>query len=96
MIKRKNLSNIDFDDKKIRIETPHSRQAILELGLTDNDLFKISKKQYLLMYPELKTESKDIQEKRYNHYDEKRRQAIDEAIKKREEMKKIIYIIKIK
>ena len=86
MKESKNLSNIDFNDTKMRIETPHSRQAILELGLTDNDLFKISKQQYLLMYPELKTKSKDIQVKRYNHYEEKRKQAIDEAIKKREEI----------
>jgi hypothetical protein len=63
MKEKKNLSNIDFNDKKIRIETPHSRRAILELGLTDNDLFKINKKQYLLMYPELKTELKIYKKK---------------------------------
>ena len=85
----KNILNIDFDNpspKKIHIQTPRSKQSLLELGLTENDLFKIDIKHYLLMNPELKTESKEIQEKRYEHYEEKRKQALKEAIKKREEI----------
>ena len=62
----KNILNIDFDNpspKKTRIQTPHSKQSLLELGLTENDLFKIDIKEYLLMNPELKTEPKEMQEK---------------------------------
>ena len=80
-----NILSIDFENinnRKMRIETPHSREALLELGLTERDLFKIDMKKYLSANPELKSESKEIQEKRYNHYDEKRQQAIEEVIKK--------------
>ena len=38
------------------------------------------------MNPELINESKDIQKKRYNHFEEKRIQALEEAKKKREEI----------
>ena len=86
----KNLSNIDFNNRKIRLETPKSKQALLELGLIESDLFKLDIKEYLAMNPQLKTESKENQEKRYNHYEEKRKEAIEEAIKKREEIIKSI------
>ena len=86
----KNLSNIDFNNRKTCLETPKSKQALLELGLIESDLFKLDIKEYLAMNPQLKTESKKNQEKRYNHYEEKRKEAIEEAKKKREEIIKSI------
>ena len=33
---KKNLETVDFSDRKDRIQSPHSKQAILELGLDEN------------------------------------------------------------
>ena len=38
------------------------------------------------MFPELKAESKEIQDKRYDHYNQKREEAIEKAIERREEI----------
>ena len=42
--------------------------VLLELGLEENKLYKISKKEYLDNHPELKQEKLEIQDKRYEHY----------------------------
>ena len=80
------MTNIDFDRKKVRINTPMSNRALLELGLIEDDLFKIDKKKYLSLNPQLKAESQDIQDRRYEHYEQRRQKAIEDAIRKREEI----------
>ena len=75
----KNLDNVDFTNKKIRIQTPHSKLVLQELGLEEEKLYKISKKEYLDNHPELKQEKIEIQDKRYEHYEKRRQEAIDQA-----------------
>jgi hypothetical protein len=50
-----------------------------ELGLEEEKLYKISKKEYLDNHPELKQEKAEIQDKRYEHYEKRRQEAIDQA-----------------
>ena len=47
--KLKNLDNIDFNknSKHIRIQSPRSKMALEQLGLEENRLYKMSKKDYL-------------------------------------------------
>jgi len=60
--------------------SPHSKEALLELGLELNELFFITPKEYLDMNVDLKFVDKDIQLKKYNHYNERREKKINEAI----------------
>ena len=77
----KNLDNIDFDNntKLIRIQSPRSKFALEQLGLEEERLYKISKKEYLENNLELKKEKPEILDKRYDHYEKKRLEAIKEA-----------------
>ena len=60
--------------------------ALEELGLEENKLYKISKKEYLSNHPELGQEKAEIQDKRYDHYEQRRQEAIEEARKIRSEI----------
>ena len=57
------------------------------LGLEEERLYYISFDEFLQTHPELKNVQRDLQERRYNHYEEKRKRFIEEAQKQR---KKII------
>ena len=77
--KGRNLDTVDFTNKRIRIQTPHSKMVLEELGLEENKLYKISKKEYLTNHPELNQEKQEIIDKRYDHYEERRQEAIQQA-----------------
>ena len=66
------LETVDFKNKKVRINSPKSKQALLSLGLSENELYEISMKEYIENHPELKKASSEVQEKRYNHYEQRR------------------------
>ena len=53
------------------------------LGLNEKDLYEISLKDYIDLHPELKIVPKDIQNKRYEHYNARRLKSIEEAKKLR-------------
>jgi len=46
------------------------------MGLEEDKLYKITKKEYLDNHPELKQEKEEVKEKRYEHYEQRRQ---DEA-----------------
>ena len=77
--KGRNLDTVDFTNKRIRIQTPHSKMVLEELGLEENKLYKISKKEYLTNHPELNQEKQEVIDKRYDHYEERRQEAIQQA-----------------
>ena len=83
---KKNLETVDFSNKKDRVQTAHSKQALLELGLEENKLYRIDKEKYLLRHPELKNASSEIQDKRYDHYEQRRQDQIELAKKRRNEL----------
>ena len=65
------------------------------MGIDERKLYQISKKDYISTHPELKDISKELQDKRYEHYEKKREEWISEAksmrseiIKKEEEKSK--------
>ena len=62
--------------------------VLLELGLEEDKLYKISKKEYLDNHPELKQEKQEVQDKRYEHYEKRRQEAIDQARQIRTEILK--------
>ena len=76
---KKNLDNVDFTNRKIRIQTPHSKLVLIEMGLDEDKLYKISKKEFLENHPELRKEKSEFQDKRYEHYEKRRQEAIDMA-----------------
>ena len=82
------MDNVDFTNKKIRIQTPHSKNVLLEMGLDEDKLYKISKKEYLDNHPELRQEKPEFQDKRYEHYEKRRQEAIDQARKIRADIMK--------
>ena len=70
-----------------------------ELGLDENKLYRISKKEYLSNHPELNQEKQEFIDKRYDHYEKRRQEAIKQAreirskILKEEEEQKMIPIL---
>ena len=62
--------------------------VLLELGLEEDKLYKISKKEFLENHPELRKEKSEFQDKRYEHYEKRRQEAIDQARQIRAEILK--------
>lgn len=60
--------------------SPRSLEAVNLLGLTVNELYLISMKEFFDLYPEYKCDSAEHQKKRYLHFEEKREQKIKQAI----------------
>ena len=84
-----NLSNIDFDNKANRIQSPRSKIVLKLLGLEENKLYKLSKKEYLEQHKELKSQKVEYQDKMYDHYEKRRQDNIKLAIKKYKDVLKI-------
>ncbi len=82
------LENCDFTKKKNRLTSPHSLMACELIGVTEEDLTKITLEEYIRKFPESQYLQKELQEERYNHYEESRQKLIDEAKQKREELMK--------
>ena len=80
------LETVDFTNKKIRINSPKSRKALLSLGLDEKELYEITMKEYIDSHPELKKASNEVQEKRYNHYNDRRLRSITEAKEMRQKI----------
>jgi hypothetical protein len=80
------LENCDFNKKKARITSPYSLMACELIGVDQDDLFLLSKEEYIRNNLECQNISKELQEERYNHYNLRRRKLIDNAKKKREKL----------
>ena len=70
-------------------KSPRSKKAILSLGIDEKKLYQLSKKDYLATHPELKSVSTELQDKRYEHYNQKRQELINEAKETRNELIKM-------
>ena len=66
--------------------SPNSLEALATLGIEEERLYYLSFDEFLQIHPELKNVQRDLQERRYNHFEEKRKKFIDEAQKKRKEI----------
>ena len=66
--------------------SPRSLNVISSLGLKAQDLYKVSFQDYLKQNPELKKLSKELQNQRYDLYEEERQNNINRCIQKRKEI----------
>lgn len=66
--------------------SPRSLESLRSLGLDDKKLYKISFKEFLNINPDIRVMESDIQEKRYQHYENKRLDKIAKAIERRKEI----------
>ena len=82
----KNLLNVDFTNPNDKLNSPRSQIALLNLGIDMNCLYYLSRDEYLSKHPELKNESIDVKNRYYYHFEEKRKNKIKRAIKKRDEL----------
>ena len=83
---RISLENCDFNKKKMRINSPYSLMACELIGIEQENLFFLSRDEYLKKNQECQNLNKELQEERYNHYNSRRRKLIEDAKKKREEL----------
>ena len=81
-----NLENITFMDPKVRVNTPYSKRAIQILGIDENDLYEISKEEYLKKQTILKDAPDELKDQRYEVFNNKRLKAIEDAQKLRKDI----------
>ncbi|MCQ2820456.1 MAG: hypothetical protein MJ252_24600, partial [archaeon] len=82
----KNLTNVDFTNQKDRVNSPRSKRALLELGIEEDQLYFLTKSEFFKMHPELISSSVELRNRRYEHYDLKRKDRIQRAIEEREKI----------
>ena len=80
------LLNCNFNQKKIRLTSPHSLLAIRLIGVTLDDLRYISLDDYIKKNPDIQYLENELQEERYNHHEQNRLELINEAKKLREDL----------
>ena len=73
-------------DPTIRVNTPYSKRVIQILGIEENDLYEISKEEYLKKQNILKDAPDELKDQRYEHFNKKRLTAIEDARKLRKEI----------
>ena len=73
-------------DPKIRVNTPNSKRAIQILGIDENDLYEISKEEYLQKQNILKDAPDELKDQRYELFNNKRLKTIEDARKLRKDI----------
>ena len=71
------LENFNYESKKQRLNSPFSLKACKLQGVTEEDLYKITLEDYIQLYPESKKLPKELQQERYDNYEENRTKTID-------------------
>ena len=82
-----NLENCDFSSKKIRLTSPISIKVCNQLGLDIDSLKKQSFEEYGINDPESNILSNEILQERYEHFEKKKEELINEAIELRKKLK---------
>jgi len=88
-MQRWTLENVDFEKPKNslkKINSPRSLLALYILGYSPDDLHVIPFNNYLTIYPNLRTYSKELQQRNYEFYENKRLEKIKESRQKRIEI----------
>ena len=73
-------------DPKIRVNTPNSKRASQILGIDENDLYEISKEEYLQKQNILKDAPDELKDQRYELFNNKRLKTIEDARKLRKDI----------
>ena len=71
------LENFNYESKTQRLNSPFSIRACGLQGVTEDDLYQISLEDYIKLFPESKNLPKDLQQERYDNYEENRIKLID-------------------
>ena len=85
-IKLLNLEEVDFTNPEQKIKSPRSLNIISSLGLKPKDLYQISFQEFLNNNPDLKKLGKEIQNQRYQFYNQERENNINRCIQQRKEI----------
>ena len=85
-IKLLNLEEVDFTNPEQKIKSPRSLNIISSLGLKPKDLYQISFQEFLNNNPDLKKLGKEIQNQRYQFYNQERENNINRCIQQRQEL----------
>ena len=72
------LENFNFESKTQRLSSPFSMKACKLQGVTEKDLYYISLEDYINSNPDSKNLPKELQQKRYDNYEENRTKLIEE------------------
>lgn len=80
-VSRFSLENTDFEMPKgnIKLNSPRSLEALFKLGYTQDDLFLIPMKKFIIIHPNIRSFPKDLQKTTYEYFDSKRIQKIKES-----------------
>jgi hypothetical protein len=81
------INDLFLKKTKKRLLSPNSKEALGTLGIELNQLFYLTFDDYISQHPDLKGFSRDLQEKRYNNFEEKRKHRIFEVNEKRNKIK---------
>ena len=81
------LDNCDFSNPSNRLSSPRSLEACYRLGIEPSELYQISLEDFKLIYPDIRSLPKDLQEMRYEAAEKFRNDSIDQV---KEERGKII------
>ena len=95
-IKLLNLEEVDFTNPEQKIKSPRSLNIISSLGLKPKDLYQISFQEFLNNNPDLKKLGKEIQNQRYQFYNQERENNINRCIEQRQELIKLTKKNKLK
>ena len=87
-IGKKNLTNIDFNNNEDKLNSPKSKKALLLLGIEEKDLYFISKNEFIQNHPELINLTEELKLRRYENYENLRKNKIKKAIELREHLLK--------
>ena len=72
------LENFNFELKTQRLNSPFSIKACKLQGVTENDLYQITLEDYIQLHTESKNLPKELQQERYDNYEENRKALIEE------------------
>ena len=82
--KKISLDNYDFKNKKARLTSPHSLIACHFIGVSEDDLIFKTLEEYIKSNVECQYLERDLQEERYNHFENNRKELIELAKNQRE------------
>jgi len=74
-VSRWSLENIDFEKPRNplkKINSPRTLETLFRLGFSEEDLYVIPLKDFLNVYPNIRSFHKDLQKSTYDYYETKR------------------------
>ena len=80
------LENFNYESKTQRLSSPFSLKACKLKGVAEGDLYHISLEDYINLNPDSKNLPKELQQERYDNYEENRTKLIEELKETRNQL----------